>query len=122
MATSTSGGTSSITFSVPTVGDISCGGGGCGTYNGGAASNAPTNGGSGGGAGADTTRGYSGGAGVFNGGSGFSSASYGSCTVGGGGYGTAGNNIGDGAGSLGPYSGRTYANGGQGAIIIAVPA
>ena len=167
MASSTSGGTSSITFSVPTVGDISCGGGGCGSYNGGTAINAPTNGGSGGGAGADTIRGYSGGAGVFNGGSGFSSTSYGSCTVGGGGgaggpggnggngahggggagkiatlpgitsvfnssyqfcrgggggYGTAGNNIGDGAGSLGPYSGRTYANGGQGAIIIAVPA
>ncbi len=43
------GGTSSITFSVPTLGDISCGGGGYGSS--GRGGNAPANGGSGGGGG-----------------------------------------------------------------------
>jgi hypothetical protein len=88
------GGTSSITFSDPTVGDISCGGGGKGTFNGGTESNAPTNGGSGGGAGATMTIANSGGNGVTRGGNGFSGlySNYGSFPGGGGG---AGGNGGD---------------------------
>jgi hypothetical protein len=88
------GGTSSITFSDPTVGDISCGGGGKGTFNGGNQSNAPTNGGSGGGAGATKENAYSGGTGVTNGGNGTSGlyADAGSFPGGGGGAGGNGGN------------------------------
>jgi len=92
------GGTSSITFSVPSIGDISCGGGGCGSYTGGSTSNAPVNGGSGGGGGATTSTAYSGGTGVYKGGSGF--VYYGQPITGGGG-GAGGNGGNAGAGVYG---------------------
>lgn len=95
------GGTSSITFSVPSIGDISCGGGGVGAY--GSGGNAPVNGGSGGGGGATTSTAYSGGTGVYNGGSGY--VYFGEPrTGGGGGAGGNGGNAGIygyGAGGLG---------------------
>lgn len=78
------GGTSSITFSVPSVGNISCGGGGIGLQSGGSASNAPANGGGGGGGGYSIRGGYNGGAGVF-GGNGGAGDFFGSGSVGGGG-------------------------------------
>jgi hypothetical protein len=82
------GGTSSITFSVPTVGDISCGGGGYGWREGGG--NAPANGGSGGGGGATSGGGWIGGTGAYgyNGGRG---DSYNGNYFGGGGGGAGGN-------------------------------
>jgi hypothetical protein len=88
------GGTSSITFSVPSVGDIYCGGGGIGLQFGGSASNAPANGGGGGGGGYSIGGGYNGGAGVFggNGGRGYSMSSGINSVGGGGGAGGAGGN------------------------------
>ena len=95
------GGTSSITFSEPSIGDISCGGGGIGSFNGG---NAPANGGGGGGGGYYGTSGGSGGLGVF-GGSGGNGYGGGSRGVGGGGGaggdGQGGYNGGNGAGGAG---------------------
>lgn len=94
------GGTSSIIFSDPTVGDISCGGGGKGTTFGSPSNDAPTNGGSGGGGGGSIFSTYSGGVGVYNGGSGFYSESLIFCRNGGGGG--AGGNGGNGvSGSMG---------------------
>ncbi len=79
------GGTSSITFSDPLIGDISCGGGGKGLMTGGSASNAPANGGSGGGGGYGIYGGYNGGTGVFGGNGGAGDYFSGSGSVGGGG-------------------------------------
>jgi hypothetical protein len=106
-----SGGTSSITFSVPTVGDISCGGGGAGGYIG---DNAPPNGGSGGGGGSAynyssyTPINNPGGTGVTSGGGGFntgysssSGTSYNGGGGGAGGSGASATSSGNGAGGLG---------------------
>lgn len=79
------GGTSSITFSVPSIGDISCGGGGIGLQTGGSASNAPANGGGGGGGGFSIHGGFSGGTGVFGGNGGTGDFRSGGGSVGGGG-------------------------------------
>jgi len=99
-----SGGTSSITFSVPSIGDISCGGGGAGGYSGGSA---PTNGGSGGGGGSS----YNfqslqpisnpGGTGITNGGSGFNTGNA---------Y-NSGNNFGGGGGGAGGNGGNATSSG-----------
>lgn len=106
-----SGGASILTFSVPSIGDISCNGGGAGGYSGG---NAPTNGGSGGGGGSSYNFQSlqpirnSGGTGVTNGGSGFntgnaynSGTSYGGGGGGAGGSGASATENGNGAGGLG---------------------
>lgn len=111
VVTGGSGGTSSITFSVPSIGDISCGGGGVGGYSGG---NAPTNGGSGGGGGSSYDSlnlvpvSKPGGTGITNGGSGFntgnaynSGTNYGGGGGGAGGSGASANINGHGAGGLG---------------------
>ncbi len=105
------GGTSSITFSVPSVGDISCGGGGIGLQTGGSASNAPANGGGGGGGGYSIHGGYNGGTGVFGGSGGAGDFRSGSGSVGGGGGagGNGGNASGSSAGTAGPGVSTTLA-------------
>ena len=81
------GGTSSITFSNPLVGDISCGGGGIGRQDGEPGGNAPPGGGGGGGGGYGINDGYRGGLGVFggNGGRGYVSSNQRKVAGGGGG-------------------------------------
>ena len=59
------GGTTSLTFSNPLIGDISCGGGGYGYPTGETNSNAPLGGGSGGGGGTNNINDYGGGSGRF---------------------------------------------------------
>jgi hypothetical protein len=92
------GGTSSITFSNPLVGDISCGGGGYGSS--GSGGNAPANGGSGGGGGVAFQGwgwwGSIGGTGVNGGNGGRGNQNGGMNWVGPGGGGGAGGNGGDG--------------------------
>lgn len=101
------GGTSSIIFSDPNIGDISCGGGGKGTTFGGSNSNAPTNGGSGGGGGGSTYGTYPGGFGVYNGGSGYYNSTLSWCANGGGG----------GAGGPGGSSSGAFAHGSGGSGV-----
>lgn len=105
------GGTSSITFSVPSVGDISCGGGGIGRQDGGSASNAPANGGGGGGGGYSIHGGYNGGAGVFGGNGGRGDSWSGRYSVGGGGGagGAGGNGNGNSNGAAGAGVSTTLA-------------
>jgi len=102
IASNTSGGASILAFNVPSIGDISCGGGGAGTYEGGGSSNAPANGGSGGGGGSSYNWGTyksnnnSGGTGVTNGGYGFNTGTayyYPGANFGGGGGGAGGNGV-----------------------------